>query len=68
MKNSPMKFFRTYFRNVSAFAEMNKGSEKFAGYYFYRGKPMSKWMLFRLRFALWCMKTFRLFKKPLFLK
>lgn len=51
--------------SVEAFAEFSKDDKKFAGYYFYRGKPMSKWMLFRFRFAFWRMKTFRLFRKPI---
>lgn len=36
--------------------------------FFYHGEPMNKWLLFRFRFALWRMKTFRLFRKPLGLR
>ena len=35
------------------------------GNFFYHGKPMSRWLLFRFRFALWYMKTFRLFRRPI---
>ena len=35
---------------------------------YYKRKQISGWLLFRFRFALWRMKTFRLFKKPLYLQ
>ncbi len=51
---------------VEAFEEMTTGKfAKYAGIMTYRRKPMNKWLLLRFRFAMWRMKTFRLFKKPL---
>ncbi len=53
---------------VEAFDELSTNADKFPGYYFYYGKPMSRWLLLQFRFAVWRMKTFRLFKKPLYLQ
>ena len=50
---------------VKEFEKQTTG--KFGKYYgiiHYRRKPVTKWLLFRFRFALWPMKTFRLFRKP----
>ncbi len=56
-------------KEVKAFGEfIEGGGRSFSGEYFYCGKPMSRWLMFRFRFAFWRMKTFRLFEKPLYLR
>ncbi len=52
-------------QSVKAFEEFTSGKFGDCGVLMYRRKHMSKWLLLRFRFALWRMKTFRLFKKPL---
>ena len=50
---------------VKAFGEFTSGKFGDCGIISYRRKHVSGWLLLRFRFALWRMKTFRLFRKPL---
>ncbi len=55
-------------KEVNSFGELiNTKWDKFndCGIFYYHGKPMSRWLMFRFQFAFWWMKTFRLFKLPI---